>query len=60
MSATRTGVNAADASVPGAQIFEHVYAAAADAAAVRNSVAASTLAPEEGVRAPRGPECWVT
>src|SRR4051812_41016910 len=38
MIATSTGVNAAEASVPGAQIFEQVYAAAADAAAVMSRV----------------------
>jgi hypothetical protein len=41
MIATRTGVNAAEASVPGAQIFEHVYAAAADATAVIRRVVRS-------------------
>ena len=38
MTATRTGVNAAAASVPGAQTFEVTNAAAADATAVIHSV----------------------
>ena len=48
MTATSTGVNAAAASVPGAQTFEHANAAAAEATAVMNSVWMSTLPPEDG------------
>ena len=40
-------MNAADASVPGAQSFEHVYAAPAEAHAVMNSVRTSRPPPEE-------------
>ena len=47
MIATRTGVNAAAASVPGAQSCEHAYAAAADDAAVMNSVLRSMPPPDE-------------
>jgi hypothetical protein len=42
-----TGVNAADGSVPGAQIFEQVYAAAADATAVITSVVRSMPLPDD-------------
>jgi hypothetical protein len=38
-------MNAAEASVPGAQIFEHMYAAAADATAVMTSVGRSIPPP---------------
>src|SRR5438477_39692 len=41
MMATITGVNAAAASVPGAQIFDVAYAAAADDTAVMSSVLTS-------------------
>jgi hypothetical protein len=41
MIATMTGVNAAAASVPGAQIFDVAYAAAAEDAAVIHSVVRS-------------------
>jgi hypothetical protein len=41
-SATSTGVNAAAASVPAAQIWEVTYAAAAEATAVASSVGRST------------------
>jgi hypothetical protein len=42
-SATRTGVKAAAASVPGAQMTEVTYAAEAEARAVTTSVGRSTL-----------------